>query len=94
MSSDAYRQKVEAKLDEYQAKLDGARAKLKGATADARLDAEKQLDDLQSKLAVAKAKAAQLTDAGEDAWSNVTKELDNKFSGFTSAVKSFFSSSD
>jgi DNA repair exonuclease SbcCD ATPase subunit len=94
MSADAYRQKVEAKLDEYQAKLDGARAKLKGATADARLDAEKQIDDLQSKLAVAKAKAAELADAGEDAWSNVTKDLDDKFSGFTSAVKGFFSSSD
>ena len=47
MSSDAYRQKVEAKLDEYQAKVDGARARLKGASADARLDAEKQLDDLR-----------------------------------------------
>jgi hypothetical protein len=29
MSSDAYRQKIEAKLEGYQAKLDGARAKLK-----------------------------------------------------------------
>ena len=94
MSSDAYRQKIEAKLDGYQAKLDGARAKLKGATADARLDAEKQIDDLQSKLVAAKAKAAELADAGEDAWSNVTKDLDDKFAGFTSAVKGFFSSSD
>jgi DNA repair exonuclease SbcCD ATPase subunit len=94
MSSDAYRQKVEAKLEGYQAKLDGARAKLKGATAEARLEAEKQINELQSKLTAAKAKAAKLADAGEDAWSNITKDLDDKFAGITSAVKRFFSSSD
>ena len=74
--------------------IDGARAKLKGASADARLDAEKQIDELQSKLAAAKAKAAELADAGEDAWSNLTKDLDDKVEGFASAVKRFFSSSD
>jgi DNA repair exonuclease SbcCD ATPase subunit len=94
MSSDAYRQKVEAKLEGYQAKLDRARAKLKGASADARLNAEKQISDLQSKLNVAKAKAAKLADAGDDAWSNVTRDLDDKFDGLTSAVKRFFTSSD
>jgi len=94
MSSDAYRQKVEAKLEGYQSKLDGARAKLKGATADKRLQAEKQINDLQTKLNVAKAKAAKLADAGEEAWQSVTKDLDEKFSGFASAVKRFFSTSD
>ena len=94
MSSDAYRQKVEAKLEGYQAKLDGARAKLKGATADARLEAEKQINELQSKLTAAKAKAAKLADAGEETWANITKDLDDKFAGITSAVKRFFSSSD
>ncbi len=94
MSSDAYRQKVEAKLEGYQAKLDGARANLKGAGADARLNAEKQINDLQKKLNAAKAKAAKLADAGDEAWSNLTKDLDDKFEGFTSAVKRFFSSSD
>jgi DNA repair exonuclease SbcCD ATPase subunit len=94
MSSDAYRQKVEAKLEGYQAKLDGARAKLKGATAEARLEAEKQINELQSKLNAAKAKAAKLADAGEGALSNITKDLDDKFAGLASAVKRFFSSSD
>lgn len=94
MSSDAYRQKVEAKLEGYQAKLDGARAKLKGASADARLNAEKQISDLQSKLNTAKAKAEKLADASDDAWSNLTKDLDDKFEGLTSAVKRFFSKSD
>ena len=94
MSSDAYRQKVEAKLEGYQSKLDGARAKLKGASANARLDAEKQINDLQSKLNAVKAKAAKLADAGDDAWSNLTKDLDDKFDGFTSAVKRFFTSAD
>jgi chromosome segregation ATPase len=94
MSSDAYRQKVEAKFEGYQAKLDGTRAKLKGAAANKRLDAEKQINDLQAKLNTAKAKAAKLADAGEEAWSNVTKDLDEKFAGFTSAIKGFFSSSD
>lgn len=49
---------------------------------------------VEAKLATAKAKAAELADAGEDAWSSLTKDLDDKFSGFTSAVKGFFSSDD
>ena len=94
MSSEAYRQKVEAKLEGYQAKLDGMRAKLKGGSADTRLKAEKQISDLQSKLNTAKAKAAKLADAGDDAWSNLTKDLDDKFEGFANAIKGFFSKSD
>ena len=94
MSSEAYRQKVEAKLEGYQAKLDGMRAKLKGGSADTRLKAEKQISDLQSKLNTAKAKAAKLADAGDDAWSKFSKDLDDKLEGFTSAIKGFFSKSD
>ncbi len=94
MSSEAYRQKVEAKLEGYQAKLDGQRAKLKGGSADARLKVEKQITELQSKLNDAKTKAAKLADAGDDAWKNLTKDLDDKLEGLTSAVKGFFSKSD
>jgi DNA repair exonuclease SbcCD ATPase subunit len=94
MSSNAYRQKVEAKLEGYQAKLDGQRAKLKGSTANARLDIEKQINTLQAKLDAAKAKAEKLADAGDDAWSKFSKDLDDKLEGFTSAIKGFFSKSD
>jgi phage-related minor tail protein len=91
MSREAYRAKVEAKLQEYQARVDEARARLKGAAADARLDLEKQLSEMEKTLAAVKTKAGDLAEAAEEAWSDLTKNLDDAFEGMTGAVKEFFS---
>jgi len=91
MSKEAYRSKAEAKLEDYQSRIDAARARLKGASADARLDLEKQIGAMEKQLAAARRKAGELADAADDAWSDVTRELDDAFEGITSAVKDFFS---
>lgn len=82
--------KAEARLEEYQAKLDVARAKLKGASADARLDLERKISEMQRSLDQAKARAARISNAADDAWSDLTVELDLAFEGMSNAVKRFF----
>ena len=94
MSVQTYRVKAEAKIEEYQAKLDVARAKLKGAKADAQVDLERQVREIDKKLAIAKKRTRELADAADDAWSDVTRGLDDAFEGMTGAVKRFFSRSD
>ncbi len=83
----AYQQKAEAKLAEHKAELDKARAKVKGAAADARLDAQEDLDALESKYEAAKKKLAELKDAGEDAWEDFTKGLDEAWDDISGSVK-------
>ena len=87
MSKEAYQQKAEAKLDEHKAEVDKARAKVKGATADARLDAERELKGLEAKLDEAKQMLAQIKDAGEDAWEDLTEGLENAWDDVAGAAK-------
>jgi chromosome segregation ATPase len=87
MSKDAYRQKAEAKIEEHQAKLNAIRAKAKGATADARLDAEKRIGDLEEKLDAAKKRIADIGDAAEDTWEELTKSLDSAWDDIAGGIK-------
>lgn len=91
MSAEAYRAKAEAKLEEFQARIDGAKAKLKGASADARLDLERQVGAMEKKLASARKKAGELADSADDAWSDLTSNIEDAYEGMASAVKGFFS---
>lgn len=66
MSVEAYRDKALAKLAELQAEVDKARAKAKGASADLRLRAEKEVDELQKAVEAAKQRVAGLAEASEE----------------------------
>ena len=46
---------------------------------------------MEKNLAAAKSKAGDLVNAADDAWSDLTKSLDDAFEGMAGAVKSFFS---
>ena len=93
MSSDAYRAKAEAKLEEFEGRITTARAQLKGASADVRIDLEKQIDQMEKKLAVVKKKAGELADDAGEKWSELTDQVEDAFEGIAGAVKSFFSKS-
>jgi hypothetical protein len=90
MSKEAYKQKAEARIEEGLAKLDEARAKAKGASADARLEAEKYIAELETQIGVAKKKLAEIGDAAEDAWEDVTKNLDDMWDGISGGIKDVF----
>jgi len=87
MSKEAYRKKTEAKIEEYQARLDGARAKAKGASADARLNAEKQLAELEKKIDAARRKLAEVSSAAEGAWEGLAKRLDAGWDDLSDRLK-------
>jgi len=87
MSKEAYRQRAEAKIEEYQAKLNEARAKAKGATAGARLEAEKHIADLERKLDSGKKRLREIGDAAEDAWEDLAKSLDDVWDGVSGGIK-------
>ena len=76
MDKGAYRKKAEAKIEEQLAKLDQLRAQAKGASADAQLEAGKQINDLESALKAAQRKLEDLGDAAEDAWEDAVKGFD------------------
>ena len=83
MSKEAYRKKAEARIEEQQAKLDQLRAKAKGVGAAVRLEAEKQIGELEEKLRKAKRKLAEVADAAEDAWEDVSSSAKRLFSRFS-----------
>ena len=64
----AYRQKLEARLDQWRAEIDKLQAKAAEASADARIEYDKQIDELQEKQQDAQAKLEELNDASGDAW--------------------------
>ncbi len=90
MSKEAYRQKLEAQIDEQSAKLEVARAKAKGGAADVRLEAEKQIGVLDEKIDAAKAQLSKLADAGEDAWEGLKDGVENAWEDLSKTSKSFF----
>ena len=63
---DAYRQKLEAKLEENMARFDQIKAQAKGQVADQRLKAEEALDDLQKRAYDIRGKLNELADAGAE----------------------------
>ena len=91
MDKGAYRKKAEAKLEEQQAKLDQLRAKAKGAGADAQIEADKQIGDLEKALKTARRKLEDLGDAAEDAWEDAAKGIDRAWEDVSEGAKKLLS---
>ena len=68
---EAYLQKMQAKLDEWDANINALKAKASGASADAQIELNKQVDDLNSERNEMKQKYEALKDASEDAWEDI-----------------------
>ena len=60
---------------------------MKGATADARLDAEKHIAELEKKIDSGKKKLREIGDAAEDAWEDLAKGLDEAWDGVSGGIK-------
>jgi putative component of toxin-antitoxin plasmid stabilization module len=67
----AYQEKREAQLNEWGAKLQGLKAKAERAKADAKIEYQQQLKDLEAKQAAAREKLEHLKKAGEGAWEDL-----------------------
>ena len=75
-TKDAYKQKLEANLNEWGAQINLLAAKAQSAGADARLAYAKDLDTLRDKQRQAADKIKQLEAAGGDAWVTVKDSAD------------------
>lgn len=87
----AYKQKAEAELREWDAKAELLKAKGNNLMADAKLEFEKQLQNLQDNKKEFTAYVDQLTDKAEDTWDDVKDEAEEKWNKFAGAVGDFVS---
>lgn len=86
-TKDAYREKMEARLDEYRAKIAQLEARARRAKADAEIDYGKRIERLRSKEEEVRTKLAELRDAGEDAWEDVRDGVDRAWTDLKEAVE-------
>jgi hypothetical protein len=82
-----YKQKYQAQLDEWKAEIAKLKAKASGAKADAQIEMNKQVKELEHRMEGASAKLSELAGAGEDAWDSVKKGVDSVWDSLKSAVR-------
>ena len=81
-----YQQKKQSQLDEWRAEVDKLKAKASGASADAQLEINKQIKDLENRIEEGKSKLSELAEAGEDAWESVKEGVESAWDSLKSAV--------
>ena len=84
----AYRQKLEARLDQWRAEIDSLQAKAVEASANARMEYEKQVDDLRDKQKDAQAKLKELDETSGEAWKDLKGGIEKAWDDLGDAVKS------
>ena len=84
----AYRQKLEARLDQWRADIDKLEAKAAEAQADARIEYKKQIEALRGKQKEARAKLDELDKASGEAWKDLKSGLETAWDDLGRAVKS------
>lgn len=72
-----YKQKVQAQLDAWKADIDKLKAKSMNAKADAQLEMNGLISDLEAKYKAANEKLAELSKAGEEAWGSVKEGVES-----------------
>lgn len=84
---DAYKQKMEAQLEEQQARLELMKARVKQAMADGKIMAYEELADADAKLGAARAKLKELGSASESAFGELKSGVENAWTALTEACK-------
>lgn len=72
----AYEQKIDAQLKEWQARIDEARAKGEQQTADAKIEYQKQIGEMESRMEAVRAKLDELKKASSDSWEDLKTNID------------------
>ena len=87
-TKDAYKQKIEAELELVKAQLGVLKAKAKGLSADANLEYDKEIKDMEDSYAIVKSKLHELGEASENSWENLKVETQNAWDSLSANVKS------
>jgi len=84
---EAYRQKIEAQIEEVNARIAVMRAQAKRLAADAKIAANKELTETDRKLAELTARLAKLREAGDGAWREVKGGVESAWTDLSKASK-------
>lgn len=87
---DAYRQKVEAQIEELNARLKLAQAKAKQLAADGKIAAFEEIAETEKHLVTLKAKLAAMGKASEGAWTDLKAGVDLAWKDMEQAAKRAF----
>ena len=83
----AYREKMEAQLEEHRARLDLLKAKAKRAVADGKIMAYEELAEAEAKFTTAKARLKELGSASEGAWETMKGGIDSAWKDLADSCK-------
>ena len=83
----AYREKIEAQIEEQRARLELLKAKAKRAAADVKIMAYEEIGDADAKLDALKAKLQELGNATGDAWQEMKGGIESAWGELTEACK-------
>ena len=81
-----YRQKYQAQLDEWKADVDKLRARAAGARADAQIEMNKHVRELETRMHEASAKLSELAAAGEETWDSARKKVETTWEALKAGV--------
>ena len=87
-SENPYEQKLQAQLDEWSAEIDKLKAKADKAEADARIDYEKQIEELKAMQNAAYQKLNEFRKAGDAATEDMKSGIEKAFNALNDAIKS------
>jgi len=76
---DAYVEKLKTQLDEWNADIDKLAAKAAQEKTEAKIEYQKQLDDLRAKRDDVRDKLSAMQQAGEGAWEDLKEGLENSW---------------
>lgn len=82
-----YRQKRQAQLDEWKADVSKMKAKAAELSADAKLELNRQINEMDSRIEQGNAKLAEIAATSEDAWASIKDGMDSAWDSLASAVK-------
>ena len=81
-----HRQKYQAQLDEWKAEIAKLKARAAGAKADAQIEMNKQVKELDHKLHEAGARLSELAAAGEETWDSARKNVESTWAALKAGV--------
>lgn len=81
-----YKQKFQAQLDEWKAEINKLKAKSMSAKADAQMEMNSLIADIEAKIKTANEKLNELSEAGEGAWESVKGGVESAWSSLKKSV--------
>jgi hypothetical protein len=81
-----YRQKLQAQLDEWKADVAKLKARASGAKADAQIEMNKHLKELDHRMHEASVRLSELATASEGAWDSARKNVESTWAALKAGV--------